>query len=49
MSNPCDECTCRDCPKRSEMIGGHCGRCDICEKDKAKKPIDTYCAWKKEG
>lgn len=46
----CDACICQDCPKRTEAIPtGVCGMCDVCEKDKAKKPIDTYCAWKKEG
>ena len=46
----CDECICRDCPKRTEAFPtGVCGRCDMCEKQRKRVKNDSsFCAWKGE-
>jgi len=46
----CDECICRDCPKRTEAFEtGVCGRCDMCEKQRKRVKNDSsFCVWKGE-
>ncbi len=50
MPSKCEGCTCADCEKRSEALPkGICGRCDICERNRKRERLETFCAWKKEG